>query len=132
MGRLIYDTCFLIDFQRERLHGGSRCATFLEKHGLSDACVSVITLGEFAEGFTSTPKDRAFIDWVVDSFWLLDVDSGIARIYASITRELRMTGQLIGTNDLWIAATSLAHNADLVTKNLGEFSRIENLKTLEY
>lgn len=33
----------------------------------------------------------------------------------------------IGGNDLWIAATALAHGATLVTNNTGEFTRVSDL-----
>jgi tRNA(fMet)-specific endonuclease VapC len=50
---------------------------------------------------------------------------------ATIAAELRLAlerqGRMIGPYDLLIAATALAANATLVTNNISEFSRVENL-----
>jgi tRNA(fMet)-specific endonuclease VapC len=43
-----------------------------------------------------------------------------------------MRGEIIGSNDLWIAATVLTHGAILVTNNTGEFSRVPDLLTEDW
>ena len=48
--------------------------------------------------------------------------------YGQIRADLEQKGQLIGQNDLLIAAHALALDAILVTDNIREFSRIPNLK----
>lgn len=47
--------------------------------------------------------------------------------YGIIRSTLEKNGQPIGPNDLMIAATVLANNGILVTHNVREFSRINNL-----
>ena len=49
-------------------------------------------------------------------------------IYGSIRWTLTRRGQLIGPNDLWIAAHAIAAELTLVTNNEREFNRIEGLK----
>lgn len=68
-------------------------------------------LAQFCQQFASLP----FTDQAVD-------------IYGQIRADLARQGNLIGPNDFIIAATALAHNVILVTHNLGEFSRVANLK----
>lgn len=51
-----------------------------------------------------------------------------AKHYASIRMHLEKRGEIIGPNDLLIAATSRAAGATLVTHNLREFSRVPKLK----
>ena len=51
----------------------------------------------------------------------------IAWHYGEIYRALAAKGQLIGANDLWIAATALAHGFGVVTNNHDEFSRVPGL-----
>jgi predicted nucleic acid-binding protein len=41
-------------------------------------------------------------------------------------------GLLIGTNDLWIAATAIAHTVPLVTGNDRHFSRVPDLDVRTY
>ena len=50
-----------------------------------------------------------------------------AESYAHIRLTLERAGQKISGNDLFIAATALAHGATLVTRNTGEFSRVTGL-----
>jgi len=52
-----------------------------------------------------------------------------AEKYAIIRSHLEKIGQPIGNNDLWIAAHALSENCILVSNNLREFNRVENLRT---
>jgi len=130
MDGLIFDTTFLIDFQRERRHGEGRAHRFLEAHAESLAFLPVIAFGEFAEGF-ATLDDPNFLN-VVDSFTLLPVTGEVAAIYARLTKGLRENGNLIGANDLWIAAVAVEKALPLVTRNHGHFSRIPGLAVRSY
>ncbi len=130
MEALIFDTTFLIDFQRERKHGGGRAHDFLRENQNCLAWLPVVAFGEFREGFDS-PTDPAFLS-VVESFEILPIGSRVAEIYGREVRRLRRTGKLIGTNDLWIAATALEKSAPLVTRNLEHFARIKNLQLQGY
>ena len=48
--------------------------------------------------------------------------------YALIRAHLKRTGQIIGPNDLFIAAHARALDLTLVTDNIGEFSRVPDLR----
>ncbi len=50
-----------------------------------------------------------------------------ASAYGQIRAALEKKGQVIGANDLLIAATTMADHGILVTHNVREFSRIEGL-----
>ena len=54
-------------------------------------------------------------------------DSGAER-YGSIRAQLRREGRPIGGNDMLIAATALANDVTLVTRNLSEFRRVPELR----
>jgi len=47
--------------------------------------------------------------------------------YAAQFVRLKNAGTPIGANDLWIACHALAEKATLVTNDMGEFSRIDEL-----
>jgi tRNA(fMet)-specific endonuclease VapC len=51
-----------------------------------------------------------------------------AQAYGSIRADLERRGQLIGGNDLWIAAHACALDLTLVTNNQREFQRVPGLK----
>ena len=46
--------------------------------------------------------------------------------------DLKRQGQLFGANDLWIAATALAHKLPLVTRNRTRFERVPGLDVRPY
>ncbi len=52
--------------------------------------------------------------------------------YGRISRHLKDNGQLIGTNDLWIAATAVVHGMPLVTRNVAHFRRVPDLEIESY
>ena len=51
-----------------------------------------------------------------------------AIFYSKIRAKLETEGRIIGPNDLLIAATVLANDGTLITNNVDEFKRVENLK----
>jgi predicted nucleic acid-binding protein len=52
--------------------------------------------------------------------------------YGQTYRFLKQNGLLIGANDLWIAATAIAHDLPLVTRNTDHFRRVPGLKVMGY
>ncbi|NEQ68410.1 MAG: type II toxin-antitoxin system VapC family toxin [Symploca sp. SIO2D2] len=58
----------------------------------------------------------------------LPFDGNAAAIYGQIRTNLERLGTPIGPYDLQIAAIALANNLTLVTHNINEFSRVEQLK----
>ena len=130
MEALIFDTTFLIDFQRERSGSRGGAHAFLQDHAEAVAYLPMTAYGEFAEGFPNR-TDVTFLS-VVESFELLSVTRAVADTYADLARALRLKGKLIGSNDLWIAATALEREMALVTRNTAEFSRVPGLKIKGY
>ena len=51
-----------------------------------------------------------------------------AEAYGTIRAELESKGEMIGNNDLWIAAHAVAAGLTLVTNNEREFRRVRRLK----
>ena len=56
-----------------------------------------------------------------------EFDDNAAEHYAQIRAELTAQGNLIGANDLMIAAIARANKATLITHNIGEFERVHGL-----
>ncbi|MBI3850621.1 MAG: type II toxin-antitoxin system VapC family toxin [Verrucomicrobia bacterium] len=57
----------------------------------------------------------------------LPFDDAAAAQYGQMRHELEVGGNVIGPNDLMIAAIALANNHTLVTHNTAEFSRVPGL-----
>jgi hypothetical protein len=52
--------------------------------------------------------------------------------YGEIYRVLAAQGQLIGANDMWIAAIAHVHGMGVVTNNVDEFNRVPGLNVVPY
>ena len=121
----------LIDYEREvrRSRPGS-AHSFLVQHPNAPLYISIISLGEFGEGFAPTqqPDCRACLH----HYTVLDLDRDMAWAASQIARQLRSSGTLLGENDVWIAATALHHNLALVTNNVQHFQRVSGLQVARY
>jgi tRNA(fMet)-specific endonuclease VapC len=74
------------------------------------------------------PKEnRKAVERFLAPFRHLPFDSVAAEHYAEIRTYLERRGELIGPNDLVIAATARAAGATLVTRNTTEFQRVPGL-----
>lgn len=67
-----------------------------------------------------------------EPFASLAFDDRAAEHYGLIRADLERAGNLIGPNDLLIAAIALAHDLTLVTANTGEFCRVAGLKVEDW
>ena len=97
---------------------------------ISDVCVSVITKSELLYGVQLSPRpqqDNIAVDAFLRHLAVLDFPGEAAAHYAEIRAELKMRGQLIGANDLLIAAHARCLGLTLVTNNVREFSRVPGL-----
>ena len=129
---MILDSTFLVDLERETGRNNPAGATrFLEKHAQTTLCITFTIAGEMAAG-ESLGKDRARWENFLAPFRFLEYRSEVAWRFGSVYRDLRARGLLIGANDLWIAATSLAYALPLVTRNYEEFSRVAGLEVQSY
>jgi tRNA(fMet)-specific endonuclease VapC len=58
----------------------------------------------------------------------LALPESAAETYGAIRSDLELKGEMIGNNDLWIAAHALAAELTLVTNNERQFRRVRGLK----
>ena len=92
--------------------------------------ISSITLAELLHGAEKSSARERSLD-VVDEFirrlTVLQYGPAAAQHYGSIRASLEKRGQMIGVNDLHIAAHARSQGLTLVTNNLREFERVEGL-----
>ena len=72
------------------------------------------------------------INTAISPYRSLPFDDLAARHYADLKHALETQGQLIGPNDLKIAAICLAHGHTLVTANTTEFRRVPGLRVEDW
>src|SRR5208282_6690345 len=99
---------------------------------VDDVCISVITKAELLFGVELSPRrhqDGVAVDAFLRHLAVLDLSSEAAAHYADIRAELKRRGEMIGANDLFIAAHARALDLTLVTNNRREFGRVRGLVT---
>lgn len=93
--------------------------------------MSMVTLAELLYGvqISSRKKDnRAAVDALTRHLSVIDWSRDAAEHYADIRADLKKKGQLIGSNDLMIAAHARSLGAVVVTNNEKDFRRVKGLK----
>ena len=128
---LILDTNFVIAAEREaRRAAAGSVDQFLSRRSGESFFITFTVAGELACGQSAALRrdwERLCRPYPVLP-WTLDVSWHYGEIY----RALATKGKLIGTNDLWIAATALANDLGIVTNNQEEFSRVPGLAVVSY
>jgi predicted nucleic acid-binding protein len=122
---LLLDTSFLIEFEDElanRNVGPARAV--LAAHRRQAVAISIITLGEFAEGFED-PK--ALVEFLAP-FRVVQLSRAIVWRMAALQGSLN---RRLGENDAWIAATALSYEATLVGREKA-FERVSRLDYLAF
>ena len=101
------------------------------QHAVNELAMSVITLGELRFGAEkSQAKEKALtvIEDLASLMNIEDLTESTAEHYGQIRAELQKSGQMIGNNDLWIAAHARSQDWVLVTNNEKEFLRVDGLR----
>jgi len=95
-----------------------------------EICTSIIVACELRYGAAkrASPALTQRVEALLANLPVLPFEGEADRHYADIRVTLERTGQVIGSNDLLIAAHSRALGATLVTHNLREFERVPGLK----
>jgi tRNA(fMet)-specific endonuclease VapC len=96
-----------------------------------EAGLSVITYGELLYGAAKSKQRDLALERMHELIALmpaLALPEEAAEAYGTIRAELESKGEMIGNNDLWIAAHAMAVGLTLVTNNEREFRRVHGLK----
>ena len=100
------------------------------QHSANEFAISVITLGELrfgAEKSQAKNKALAVIDELTNVVSVEELPESTGIHYGDIREQLQKSGQIIGNNDLWLAAHARSQDWVLVTNNESEFLRVEGL-----
>jgi tRNA(fMet)-specific endonuclease VapC len=97
-----------------------------------EAALSLITYGELMYGAAKLrpvpPRAAEQMQELLDLIDVLPLPIEAGRKYGEIRAILESKGQMIGNNDLWIAAHAISANLTVVTNNEREFRRVPHLK----
>ncbi|TDR85198.1 type II toxin-antitoxin system VapC family toxin [Enterovirga rhinocerotis] len=125
--RYMLDTDICIRFRSRRSE------TVLNRVGAlqaGEASMSVITYGELLLGVEKAPDPRraaTVLGTLTNLIAVEPMSRGAGKHYAVIRADLERRGEVIGANDLWIAAHARSLGLTLVTNNEREFRRVPGL-----
>jgi len=128
----LLDTNVIVDLGNRR---GTLLRSKLEAVGLATLAISAISLAELEYGEAKSDQPsrslRTFRDFL-RQITVVPFDEDATVAYGQIRSGLERKGQVIGANDMLIAATALAHNLILVTRDLDDFRRVDDLKVEDW
>jgi tRNA(fMet)-specific endonuclease VapC len=103
----------------------------IRKVPIVEQALSVVTVAELLYGVKLSARQKqareafnAFVRHLEVMEWPVEA----AEHYADIRADLKRRGEMIGANDLLIAAHARSFKAILVTNNVREFGRVKGLK----
>ncbi len=98
--------------------------------GVGDIGVSLIVVAELRFGVAKSGSARlaAQLATVLSGLSVEPWSTPADQFYGAIRADLQRRGRPIGANDLLIAAHALSLGRVLVTDNVGEFSRVPDLR----
>jgi len=126
--RYLLDTNICIHIRRKKPEEVLRRFRTLKQ---GEAVLSVITFGELLYGAEKSAQRAAALELLRELAQVLPVmglPETAAAAYGTMRADLERKGQMIGNNDLWIAAHARAAGLTLVTNNEREFRRVRGLK----
>ena len=91
--------------------------------------LSSVVVSELLYGAKKKKSDKLtkIVTLFIDNFVIYDFDKRAAIAYADIRTTLESQGNIIGSNDLFIASHAKSLKAILVTHNTREFQRVDGL-----
>jgi|ERR1700712_5119805 tRNA(fMet)-specific endonuclease VapC len=98
-------------------------------------CISTITLTELLHGAARSAKpveNRREVERMAARLAVLDFDSRAAAHAGEIYAELGRRGELIGPYDILIAGHARSLGLVMITGNLGEFQRVDGLRSEDW
>lgn len=102
---------------------------------IGDICISAVTLAELRYGVAKSrfvEKNQIALDEFILPLEVVDFDEQATGYYGKLRAALEKEGRPIGPLDTMIAAHALSLNVTLVTNNTREFSRIKDLKLVDW
>lgn len=119
----LLDTSILVAFEAGRQIAADRLP--------DESVISPVTLGELhagvlaADDYETRARRMATLSSAFD-IKLIPIDGPVAEAWALLRARLRESGHRVRVNDLWIAATAMAHRMPLYTQD-GDFRSLAGM-----
>lgn len=131
MSRLLLDTTFLIDSERQGIDLDDAVGDD------DDVAIAAITVAEllvgveFASG-TWRATRHAHAEGIIESVPIIAYDTAVARAHAHLLAAVRVAGRPRGAHDLIIAATARATDRTVVTVDVDAFADLPGVATYDH
>lgn len=127
MNRYLLDTNVVSELRKPRPHGG--VVAWLNRQEEEQLFVSAVTIGELQAGIERTRRQDpvkagdidSWVDQLATSYQILPMDASCFREWGRIMD--RKPDELL--EDAMIAATARVHHLTVVTRNEGDFGRLD-------
>ena len=121
---IIADTDVVIDFFSGVEPVSTTISELIRRDNLA---LTSVTLFELYAGIIGK-KQLKQIEDLISVILVFPLDKKETETAATIYNELKQTGNLIGNQDILIAAICITHDLPLITRNTAHFSGISHLK----
>ena len=131
MSRLLLDTTFLIDGERD-------AADLDELIGDDDdVAIAAITLAELVVGVRlatkrQRPRRQSYVDEIAAAIPILPYDETVALHHANLLVAVRRTGRRRGAHDLIIGATAAAAGRTVVSADRRSFDGLPGVNAIDH
>jgi len=129
---MILDSTFLVDV----LRGEGDVQELLEEvDAAGTPTVSSITVMELYEGIqlaNTSEEERSAVETLLSEVQELPFDRACAMEAGRINAALSFAGEPIDETDVMIAATALVNGLRVVTRNVSQFERVDDVDVVTY
>lgn len=136
MSQLIYLLDTNIISEPTKIHPAENVIQKLAEN-LEYSCISSIVWAEALTGVKQLPEGKrktGLFDFLIENvqkiYEVIPFDASCATIYSDIAQRLKENGSPIPQFDILIAATAIANNLILVTRNTADFAPIAEASNL--
>ena len=126
---IVLDTDILVNILR-RKNRGEQWKDFLKDKSIAFTTITAFELFLGAEISKKYDQNMKAIKSLIQQFPVLPLSIKSSYIAASIYSDLQKKGQMIELNDIYIAAVTLEHGAELATDNVNHYQRVSQLKII--